>query len=403
MEKFYYENSYIRDFTAEIIDVIEKDNKYHVELDKTYFYPGNQSQPNDIGSINSSSVIYVYEEKGKIYHVIETKPLKIHKVKCSINWKRRYDYMQQSLGAHIISGCFLKLLNANTVDFKLGEDISYIDIEKIFGMDESKKVEDMANRIIFDNIAVETIYPTKSELKKLFHKNLSKKAGEQVRVIKIEDVQVRPCDGIYPRSTVEVQIIKITKVEKRGNATRIYFICGSRAASDYLLKYECIERMSNILSCSKDNLLGEVERLEGELNKALSERAVLKAEILQYEVQEILNNCHIIQNVKVIKSIYDNGDLKQINSLALKLVAFPNVIVLFGVKSGDKAQLIFIRSKDLNLINMNNLLKDAITLIDGKGGGSEFSAQGGGKNNNNLDSAIEYAYNKVKESIELSC
>ena len=45
---------------------------------------------------------------------------------------------------------------------------------------------------------------------------------------------------------------------------------------------------------------------------------------------------------------------------------------------------------------MNELLKDAITLIDGKGGGSPLQAQGGGKNNNNLESALNYAISKIK-------
>ncbi len=45
---------------------------------------------------------------------------------------------------------------------------------------------------------------------------------------------------------------------------------------------------------------------------------------------------------------------------------------------------------------MNELLKDAITLIDGKGGGSSHQAQGGGKNNNNLEGALDYAINKIK-------
>lgn len=113
----------------------------------------------------------------------------------------------------------------------------------------------------------------------------------------------------------------------------------------------------------------------------------------------MLNSCESINNIKILKSIYENADLKYITNLASKLVSFPNAIVLFAVKSEDKAQLLFMRSKDLNILSMNHLLKDAITLIDGKGGGSDFSAQGGGKNNNNLDSSIEYAYNKVKDCI----
>lgn len=47
---------------------------------------------------------------------------------------------------------------------------------------------------------------------------------------------------------------------------------------------------------------------------------------------------------------------------------------------------------------MNELLKDAITLIDGRGGGNEFSAQGGGKQGNNIESALDYAYMKIVNS-----
>ena len=49
---------------------------------------------------------------------------------------------------------------------------------------------------------------------------------------------------------------------------------------------------------------------------------------------------------------------------------------------------------------MNDLLKDAITLIDGRGGGSKFLAQGGGKNSNNLQSVMDYAFMKLKTLIK---
>ena len=63
LEKLYYENPYQKEFTAEIINVIEKENKYHVELDKTYFYPEDGGQPSDTGYINGAAVTYVYEER----------------------------------------------------------------------------------------------------------------------------------------------------------------------------------------------------------------------------------------------------------------------------------------------------------------------------------------------------
>ena len=48
---------------------------------------------------------------------------------------------------------------------------------------------------------------------------------------------------------------------------------------------------------------------------------------------------------------------------------------------------------------MSSLLKDSITLLDGKGGGSAILAQGGGRNNGNLESALSYTFNKIERML----
>ena len=70
-----------------------------------------------------------------------------------------------------------------------------------------------------------------------------------------------------------------------------------------------------------------------------------------------------------------------------------------AVKSDDKVNLIFACSKDVKDVKMNEVLKDAISLIDGKGGGSPLQAQGAGKNNANLESAMDYAISKIKQAL----
>ena len=51
-------------------------------------------------------------------------------------------------------------------------------------------------------------------------------------------------------------------------------------------------------------------------------------------------------------------------------------------------------------LNMGALLKDSITLVDGKGGGSPLLAQGGGKNNSNLESLINYTLMKLQNELD---
>ena len=399
MEKLYYEDQYKTEFTAEIVDIIEKNSKYHVELNGTYFYPKGTGQPCDTGHINGSLVISVYEENNKIYHVLEVKPLKIHKVKCNIHFDLRYDYMQQHLGQHILTACISNLFNLTTIGFNLGLTSSTIDLDKGICAQEIKDCEKKANDIVNKNIKIETLNLTNSELKKLSLKKVPVKPGEKIRVVKIADIDIFPSQDIYPNSTIEVQLIKIIKFEKYKTGIRIEFICGQRAVSDYISKFEAIEKMSKLLSCNNATIISKVENLTDELNKSLTKGRALSSKVATYEVQNMLEEAEKIDDVRILKFIYDKMDLKYATMLATKLVTSPKVIVLFGVKLQDKANLLFMCSKDLKIIRMDSLLKDAITLIDGKGGGSEFSAQGGGKNNNNLDSTLDYALSKIKENI----
>ncbi|MBC8059407.1 MAG: alanyl-tRNA editing protein AlaX-L [Clostridiaceae bacterium] len=394
LEKSYYENIYQKEFTAEIINVTEKDNKYHVELDKSYFYPNTDGQVCDTGWINNFPVMFIYEENSRIYHVLEVKPIKIHRVSCVIDFDKKFTIMQQNLGKHVLSICFQELFNANTISSPSGS--SFIEIDKNLLQEDLLKVEEMSNKLISDNIKIQVLYPNNAELKKMNIKKSNANKNEEIRVVQILDFQACPCKALHPISTIEIQMIKLTKLEKRGNISRIEFICGRAAVSDYLDKYMAIEKMSKLFGCKDIEVLQKVEALSGELKKALAEKSSLKSEIADYEVLDMLTSAETIKDVRIIKSIYNDVDIKHTNVLATKLVSFPKVIILFGAKTADKTYLLFMCSKDLNLISMNLLLKDAITLIDGKGGGSDFSAQGAGKSANNLSSSLEYAYNKVK-------
>ena len=78
MKKLYYENPYINEYKTEIIDIKEKNEKYHVILEETIFFPGGGGQFKDIGFIENQQVVDVYEENGVVYHVVDKKPAKIH-------------------------------------------------------------------------------------------------------------------------------------------------------------------------------------------------------------------------------------------------------------------------------------------------------------------------------------
>ena len=105
-EKLYYDNPYLKEWQAKVLDIVEKNGKYHILLDETAFYPEGGGQPSDKGYIDDAEVVHVYEEGKNIYQVTESKPEK-DIVNCSLDFERRYDLMQQHTGQHLLSSVFV--------------------------------------------------------------------------------------------------------------------------------------------------------------------------------------------------------------------------------------------------------------------------------------------------------
>ncbi|WP_315074161.1 DHHA1 domain-containing protein [uncultured Clostridium sp.] len=400
MERIYYDNRYLKDFTAEIVDIKEVDGKFHVILDQTAFFPGGGGQSCDLGSIGEHEVLDVYEKNELVYHVVEKKPIKIHKVKCVIDWARRLDGMHQHLGQHVLSGAFFNLFNANTFAIHLGSDISTVDIYGILSEEQVRQAEKLANKIIGDALTVESFIPTKSELKKLSLRRALPNTEEDIRIVKIDDFDINACCGLHPASTQDLRLIKIKRFTKHKEGTRIEFLAGERAVSDSFKKDEFQNSICKYLNCNEDEAINGIKNLNESLRAANEMNKNLNALLAKYQVKEILENADKVNDIRLIKQIFDGENLKYVSNLTSKLIENQRTIALMAVKSDDKVNLLFACSKDISEIKMNELLKDSISLIDGKGGGSPFQAQGAGKNNSNLESAMDYAFNKISHTLD---
>ncbi|MCT4565803.1 MAG: DHHA1 domain-containing protein [Maledivibacter sp.] len=396
--KLFYKNTYIKEFNANILQILEEDNKYHLELSQTAFYPEGGGQPSDIGYIEDNPVSHVYEKQDKIYHVVDKLPSKLETVNCRIDWEKRFDHMQQHLGQHILSAAFEKLHDAKTIGFHLSENSLTIDIDKVLSNKDIRKVEYFTNQIVFNDLSVQTIYPKEDELANMPLRKVPT-VTENIRIVKLDDFDYSPCCGTHPNRTGEVGLIKIRKYEKYKSGLRVDFVCGNRALKDYLSKNDIVNSISSNLSVKQEEVLNSVERITTEFQDMKKENKYLKSEIINLEAIDLLSNAEIIHNIKIIKKTYCDRELGEIKQLSSSLVNDDSRIVILGIVTNNQARLLFSRSKNLNQINMKEILNDCIPLIDGKGGGSPFSAQGGGQNIDNLQIAVDTAYKAIKEQL----
>src|SRR5271169_3207584 len=98
-ERLYYTDSYLRDFTAQIVET--SPDGLTVYLDRTAFYPTSGGQPFDTGAIAGAPVVDVVDEDDRIAHHLSAPLATDGPAACSVDWTRRWDHMQQHSGQHL--------------------------------------------------------------------------------------------------------------------------------------------------------------------------------------------------------------------------------------------------------------------------------------------------------------
>lgn len=394
-QKLYYYDSYKIDFIANIISKKVVDNKNIIVLDGTYFYPTSGGQPCDTGTINGAKVLEVYEKDGVIYHVVEgcTDGLNVH---CKIDWEKRFDHMQQHSGQHLLSYVFDKMYRAETESFSIGSDFSHITVGKDgLTVDEALKVEIKVNELIYKNIPIKTYIVDENDLLKLPLRKRPK-VKNNVRIVEIEGIDYSPCGGTHVKSTGEIGIIKIRKWEKAKGGVRIEFVCGFRAFYDYSFKNDYINRICNIFSVKDIDTLQSIEKLIQENKILKKELSGLKEHILLYEAKELIYKSEVYGGIHVIYEIFENRDFNDVKNLAQHVVESENCVVIFGNKT-DIANIVISRSDNID-IKINEFFKDILLIMNGRGGGSSKTCQGGGSIDK-LETAMDRALNIIIDKI----
>lgn len=373
--RLYYQDAYIKSFTAHVKKHEQDENgKWYAVLNQTAFYPTGGGQPHDTGIIADKKVVEVEEVNGEIRHYLEA-PFQngAEEVSGTLDWERRFDHMQQHAGQHILSAAFEQLFDYHTVGFHLGVDNLTIDLETDdLTREEVKKAEALANRIILENRPIETKWVTEEELS---HYPLRKatKVKEDIRLVIIPDFDYNGCGGTHPKATGEVRAIKVLDWERQRKKVRVQFACGERVVNLLGDKQKLLLRLTKLLNAPEMEMEQAVVRLLE--NGKRTEKALEQAQesLLQYEAKHLLAN-----NNQLVAAVFQNRTIQELQKLARSVIAEDDgVLVLFVSTNETRLQLVCARGT-ARKENMKTLVGEVLPLLNGKGGGNESFAQGGG-------------------------
>ncbi|WP_251549949.1 alanyl-tRNA editing protein [Neobacillus muris] len=377
--KLFYEDPYITSFTAHVLrQEQDKEGKWRAVLDQTAFYPTGGGQPNDTGMIANKQVLNVEEAEGEIFHYLDS-PLPLddlnEPVPCTINWERRFDHMQQHAGQHILSAAFDHLFEYKTIGFHLGNEAVTIDLETEQLSDEqAAEAERLANQIILENRDIETKWITEAELLD-FPLRKETKVKDNIRLVIIPGFDYNGCGGTHPKATGEVRAIKILNWERQKKKVRLSFICGERVLVQFGQKQKVLLKLAKLLNAPEQDMEQAVIRMLESIKAAEKQLEKHQELMLRNEARELLEK----SGHRLVGAVFQNRTIQELQQLARQVTAENTQTAVFLISENEnRLQLVCARGEARHE-SMKQILEKTLRLINGKGGGNDRFAQGGGE------------------------
>ena len=317
-ERLYDRDAYLTECEAEVLAVrkagttaaqgadLEAEDAWEVILDRTVFFPEGGGQSPDTGCIIAAGpgpsagaqyrVTDVQIRDGVIVHTVaadlNTEGTAAGSCECAaaghektkrsslshdlpgiaagcavtlrIDWERRFSFMQNHTGEHILSGLMHGRYGFDNIGFHLSDNSVTLDVNGQLGGDEILQLEREANEVIYKNAEVEVLYPSEKELTQYIYRSKIEIEG-QVRLVKIPCVDLCACCAPHVKRTGEIGLIKIVRTINFNGGMRLFILCGRRALELIEKNQQCVEEVSHLTNRSRDEIGDGVKHLLDEI------------------------------------------------------------------------------------------------------------------------------------------
>ena len=335
-------------------------------------------------------------EDGRIVHYLEVPsklPLPGAAVHGSIDRERRRDHMQQHTGQHVLSAAFIELYQMPTVSFHMGEDYCSIDLAApSVGSEQIAKAEKRANQIVFENRPVQIRYVSRAEAEKLGLRKLPPAERDELRLIEVADFDVSACGGTHVSASGQIGSILLRKSERVRQGTRVEFVCGERAVRMARRDYSALSEAAALFSSQLWDVPDQIRKNAEESKLVRKQKEDALDQLAELMALDALHNQAETNGRKIVVRAFSDRDIGFAKLFAQKVTRAGTPAIALVASSVDPPGLVFAQTSSQtsshNLAqgssgtpgataDMGALLKQVLSSVGGRGGGSRDFAQGG--------------------------
>ena len=299
--RLYYTNAYVTAFDAHIIDLA--DDGRRVYMDQSAFYPASGGQPFDLGSLGGAPIADVIDEDTRVAHVLAS-PLTGRVgdvVHGEVDWRRRFDHMQQHTGQHLLSAVFADVFGYETVSVHFGADRSSLDLDVgAITPEQLGEAERRANEIVWENRPVSVTFEESATAAGL--RKPPPREGP-LRIVTIQSLDRSACGGTHVRATGEIGAIVLRGTERMRKQTRVEFLCGGRVIRQARADFETLSSIALSLKASAAEAPGLVTAQSEQLRDAIAARKRLEEELAVHNARALYDATPLTPTGRFSKTI----------------------------------------------------------------------------------------------------
>ena len=377
-EKLYYTAPDLYEFEARIVAVETGTSGVRVALDRTCFYPEGGGQPADRGTIGGVAVTEVQKRDGVIWHSLERRP-ESGVVIGRVDRERRFEYMQQHTGQHIVSAAFHRLYAHPTVSVHQGGEVTTVELGiETLSERELEAVQIEANRAVRDDLPVSTTEVPEQDLARFPLRREAKVAGV-VRVVEIGEFDCAACGGLHLQRTGLVQLVNCVGVERIRGRVRTAWKIGDRALADYRQRTAVVNDLGTLFSAQLHDLREKARKTVESAAELQKHQGATERRLAGEIAGRLRRDAEPAGGAPlVITAEFSRDNPKLLRAVIDTLIAEPRTAVCIANRTGEALHWWVGASADLTF-DFTEHVERLLAPIAGKGGGRRPVWQGAGE------------------------
>ena len=304
-------------------DVLSEGQEGTIITVKTPFYATMGGQKGDFGVIKTADGTFevidtVKVPGGRIGHigkVVSGTIKKDAKADLSVSSLNRGNTCKNHTATHLLQEALREVLGDHVEQSGSYQDGERTRFDFSHGQamttEELKKVEEIVNAKIAEDLPVETKVMSLEEAKKTGAMALfGEKYGDTVRVVMIGDFSRELCGGTHVGHTGEIASFKIlSESGVAAGVRRIEAITGNNVTAYYQEMEERLNAVARVLKTSPATLLDRAEHLMAEMKVLQSENESLKSKAAKDALGDVMNQVKEVKGVKLLAASVAGVDL----------------------------------------------------------------------------------------------